>query len=214
MKPKNSNDYYKIFNREYFEDGTISNYDKSYSDPLAKLVFKRRAKKIKRLFNPKKVLDIGCAKGFLIEELQKLGIKAYGVDVSKYATDNAPKNVRPFLQTITPPKLPFKNKSFDLVCSFDVLEHTPENDLDDAIAEYYRVGKKQYHHITTKLRKKDKDITHVTIKPLAWWEKKMPGTILIESKWERVPILYKIWGAYQIGGIKYIIKKLRKKIFL
>jgi cyclopropane fatty-acyl-phospholipid synthase-like methyltransferase len=35
-----------------------------------------------------RVLDIGCAKGFLVKDLLALGIDAYGIDVSKYALMN------------------------------------------------------------------------------------------------------------------------------
>ena len=35
-----------------------------------------------------RVLDIGCAKGFLVKDLLDLGIDAYGVDVSEYALQN------------------------------------------------------------------------------------------------------------------------------
>ena len=35
-----------------------------------------------------KVLDIGCAKGFLVKDLVDLGIDAVGIDISKYAIKN------------------------------------------------------------------------------------------------------------------------------
>ena len=46
------------------------------------------AKEIVSRYNLKKgdrVLDIGCAKGFLVKDLLSIGIEAYGIDVSEYA---------------------------------------------------------------------------------------------------------------------------------
>ena len=46
------------------------------------------AKEIVSRYNLKKgdkVLDIGCAKGFLIKDLLSIGIDAYGIDISEYA---------------------------------------------------------------------------------------------------------------------------------
>jgi SAM-dependent methyltransferase len=38
--------------------------------------------------------------------------------------------------------LPFSNKSFDMICAFEVLEHIPYEDLDTALKEIARVAKK------------------------------------------------------------------------
>ena len=32
-----------------------------------------------------RILDVGCAKGFLVKDLLALGIDAYGIDISRYA---------------------------------------------------------------------------------------------------------------------------------
>ncbi len=34
---------------------------------------------------PKKVLDVGCAKGFLVEAVRPRGVEAFGNDISEYA---------------------------------------------------------------------------------------------------------------------------------
>ena len=46
----------------------------------------------------KKVLEIGCAKGFVVEAMRDLGIDAYGIDVSQYAKDCAREDIKPYLQ--------------------------------------------------------------------------------------------------------------------
>ena len=40
---------------------------------------------IVKQIRPRKVLDAGCAKGFLVEALRDRGVEAYGIDLSEYA---------------------------------------------------------------------------------------------------------------------------------
>lgn len=46
--------------------------------------------------NGKKVLDLGCAKGFLVEDLRTLEVEAYGVDVSEYALSQVAADIRQY----------------------------------------------------------------------------------------------------------------------
>src|SRR3990172_11155820 len=61
--------------------------------------FKDYAKSLfdKYQLNGKKVLEIGCAKGFLVKDLRDLGTDAYGLDISEYAIGKAEAKVREFL---------------------------------------------------------------------------------------------------------------------
>ena len=45
------------------------------------------AKALVRVLKPQsqKVLEIGCAKGFLVKAFQDMGIDAIGIDISSYA---------------------------------------------------------------------------------------------------------------------------------
>ena len=60
----------------------------------------------------KKVLEIGCAKGYVIEDLRDLGVDAYGLDVSSYAIGEAVEKVKPYL-TVADARTHFKNYSVD-----------------------------------------------------------------------------------------------------
>ncbi|MBA2320135.1 MAG: class I SAM-dependent methyltransferase [Deltaproteobacteria bacterium] len=46
----------------------------------------------------REVLDIGCAKGFLVRHLRELGVDAWGSDVSAYAIESAPDSVKPYVR--------------------------------------------------------------------------------------------------------------------
>lgn len=71
-----------------------------------------------------KVLDIGCAKGFLGEIIKKeKKCKVYGVEINKEIAKEASKRLdKVFCLNIEKEDLPFKNE-IDLVICADVLEH-------------------------------------------------------------------------------------------
>ena len=47
--------------------------------------WKATAEFIKEIYNPRRVIQFGCEKGFLLADLEELGIEAVGVDSSSYA---------------------------------------------------------------------------------------------------------------------------------
>ena len=85
------------------------------------------------------VLEIGCAKGFLICEFYKRGMNIAGIDLSNYAVENAVREVRPFLVQGSCEHLPWGNNSFDLVIAKDTLPHMHRDQLPLAIGEIQRV---------------------------------------------------------------------------
>ena len=90
------------------------------------------------------ILDIGCGKGFLLYELTQVvpGVKVTGIDISNYAIENAKEDVRSFLQIANANSLPFPDRSFDLVISITTLHNLHCYDLELALKEMERVGKK------------------------------------------------------------------------
>ena len=90
------------------------------------------------------VLDIGCGKGYLLYDLKKLlpGISIQGIDISKYALQNAKKEVSDYLHFGKASNLPYPNKSFDLVFSINTLHCLHASDLSNALKEMERVSRK------------------------------------------------------------------------
>ena len=91
-----------------------------------------------------RILDVGCGKGFLLHEFQKLLPKAtlQGVDISRYAIEHAKEEVKPFLKEGNATKLDFPDKSFDLVLTITTLHNLYIYDLARALAEIQRVTRK------------------------------------------------------------------------
>ncbi len=91
-----------------------------------------------------RILDIGCGKGFLLFELQKLlpGLEVHGVDISKYGRDDAKEEIRETIQLASAQELPFPDNHFDLVISLGTFHNLRIFDLKKAIEELNRVIKK------------------------------------------------------------------------
>jgi ubiquinone/menaquinone biosynthesis C-methylase UbiE len=87
-----------------------------------------------------RVLDIGCAKGFLVKDLVALGIDAYGIDVSKYAIMNCEPEVVGRLQIGSAEELPFPDGSFDAVLCINTLHNLPRDLAKLALQEMQRLA--------------------------------------------------------------------------
>jgi ubiquinone/menaquinone biosynthesis C-methylase UbiE len=91
-----------------------------------------------------KILDIGCGKGFLLYDFTQAvpGVEVRGLDISGYAIENSKEEVRPFLDVGHANHLPYPDASFDLVISITTLHNLFCYDLDKALREIQRVGKR------------------------------------------------------------------------
>jgi len=96
------------------------------------------------LINGDSVLDIGCAKGFMIYDMQLLiqGLQVSGIDISEYAIDNAKEEVKNFCKVANATDLPFADKSIDVSISITTLHNLEEKELVRALLEIERVTKR------------------------------------------------------------------------
>lgn len=90
------------------------------------------------------LLDVGCAKGFMLHDLAELipGIKLAGIDVSAYAIEHAIEDMKPFVQVADARELPFPDKSFDVVISINTIHNLERADLAQALREIERVARR------------------------------------------------------------------------
>lgn len=90
-----------------------------------------------------RLLDIGCAKGFMLHDLAELipGIEVAGIDVSAYAIENAIADMRPHVQVASATELPFPDHSFDVVIAINTLHNLERDELIQALREIERVGR-------------------------------------------------------------------------
>jgi len=91
-----------------------------------------------------RVLDIGCAKGFLVKDLMKVcpGLEVFGIDVSEYAVMNAETEVVGRLHIGDARKLPFPDNSFKVALSINTVHNLEQHDCIVALREMQRVAPK------------------------------------------------------------------------
>lgn len=87
------------------------------------------------------VLDVGCAKGFMLHDMSQLipGITVRGIDISSYAIENAIEDMKPQVRVADARALPFPDKSFDVVISINTIHNLERDDCAQALREIQRV---------------------------------------------------------------------------
>jgi SAM-dependent methyltransferase len=89
------------------------------------------------------LLDVGCAKGFMLHDFFQLihGMTVKGIDISEYAVANAIEDMKPHISIANAKKLPFPDESFDLVISINTVHNLDREECGMALAEIERVSR-------------------------------------------------------------------------
>jgi len=90
-----------------------------------------------------RVLDVGCAKGFLVKDLVSAcpGLEVWGLDISQYALTHAEPAVTGRLVRGSCDALPFGDGCFDLVIGLDVIHNLDRAGVLRSLKEFERVGR-------------------------------------------------------------------------
>jgi cyclopropane fatty-acyl-phospholipid synthase-like methyltransferase len=89
-----------------------------------------------------RVLDVGCAKGFLVHDLMKVcpGLEVFGIDISEYALMNCLPEVVGRLHLGSADKLPFPDNSFNAVVSINTIHNFVRAGAVQALREMQRLA--------------------------------------------------------------------------
>jgi trans-aconitate methyltransferase len=207
-----------LFNEAYYENGVkagISGYENYKWIPTRSIP---EAISISEMINFESAMDFGCAKGFLVHALSLLNHDKpiTGVDISEYAITHCLPQVKDQIHFLDKPLSEMGIKT-DLLIAKDVLEHIPEEDIDNVLAEFYKVCNQAFLVIplgdndSFRIREYEMDKTHVTKKDEEWWISKInkAGFKLksfnyhmgdIKEKWTTIP-------QYKYGNGFFIINK-------
>jgi SAM-dependent methyltransferase len=132
------------FGQEYFDGDRLYGYGGYSYHPRFWQETVRRFQDHYDLSENASVLDVGCAKGFMLHDFKELmpNLHIAGIDISPYALGNAMESVKPYLQIGNAKELPFENDSFDLVISINTVHNLALDECKQAIQEVQRVTRK------------------------------------------------------------------------
>jgi SAM-dependent methyltransferase len=129
------------FEAEYFDGRREQGYGGYYYDgrwvPIARDLVEHF-----KLRSGDRVLDIGCAKGFLVKDLMAVcpGLEVFGLDVSHYALTHAEPEVTGRLVRGTADRLPFPDESFQAVLCVNVIHNFGRERCIAALREIERLA--------------------------------------------------------------------------
>ena len=130
------------FDREFFDGDRANGYGGYKYDGRWKAVARRFC--LIYLLKPgATVFDVGCGKGFLVQDFRDIGIHASGVDVSEYAIANCMPEVKEYVGVGNAKDLfPRHANEFDLVISINTIHNLERDECAKALREIERVSRK------------------------------------------------------------------------
>jgi len=121
--------------RAYYDDFSAS-YERPRGAGYHALIDELEVSAVRELSRDKRVLEAGCGTGLVLSRLAEVAREAHGFDLSLGMVQQARKRgLSVTLGSVT--QVPFRDASFDLVCSFKVLAHVPQ--ITEALRELSRV---------------------------------------------------------------------------
>ena len=161
------------YDAEYFT-GEWRDAGNSYNLETRRAIEARNPALIKEVFEPTRVLDLGCGPGALMHLLWELGVDVEGIDFADSSRRIATPEVRDRITVgdVADPALKPAD-AFDLVISREVLEHLTVLQVKRAVANMVRMTNR-FIYVTTRFhpnpatlfdfnQKDDLDPSHITL---------------------------------------------------
>jgi ubiquinone/menaquinone biosynthesis C-methylase UbiE len=131
------------FAEQYFDGERLYGYGGYSYHPRFWQDTVRRFRDHYRLAEEASVLDVGCAKGYMLHDFKELmpSLEIAGIDISDYAIERAMDSVKAWLQVGDARELPYEDDSFDLVICINTVHNLPLEDCKRALGELERVSR-------------------------------------------------------------------------
>jgi SAM-dependent methyltransferase len=178
-----------------------------YNDRSALLFAGIVGKALQEAARPRRTIDIGCAKGYLVNYLYSLGIDAYGLDISIHAISCADQQIKERLFVVDAEEgpLPFPDNYADLISALEVLEHLQS--FKWITSEIRRILQKGgYLLISTPNpygRFAKMDPTHISVKPRRYWA----GLFAKEGF---IPAEQSVWETFRMAFLREFRKAMQQ----
>jgi len=150
------------FDFEYFDGPREQGFGGYVYDGRWQDVSKRLIEKYK-LSSSSKFLDVGCAKGFLMHDLQEAchGIEVHGLDISKYAKENSMDSAKEKITIGNCLSLPYPDDFFDCSVAINTIHNLDVKGCKKAVKELIRVTKNKsniFIQVDAYCNEKEKDM--------------------------------------------------------
>ena len=148
------------YDDEYFQDDWREGGNR-YDLDTRREIEARNPALIKEVFQPERVLDVGCGPGFLMYFLQELGVDANGIDFSAACKKLAPDEVRDRIAIglVTDDLVPAR--SYDLIICREVMEHLTVLEVRRTVASICRASSR-FAYVTTRFHPDPEDLFDFT----------------------------------------------------
>lgn len=113
------------YSSKYFVEDYKNQYGKTYEEDSKNLtaLARRRLEKIKKLKPKGKVLDIGSAMGFFLNEAREFGYETEGIEISEYASSYCRDTLKLNVHNCSLLDFEYKEKEYDIITAWYVIEH-------------------------------------------------------------------------------------------
>lgn len=158
----------RLFNMAYFDSGGVYGQGGYWDFPSHEMT-----KRAVLLRKPESVLELGCARGYVLKRLQDAGVDSVGLEVSKHC-DMTRVTYHVTEHDICHTPWPIGGGRFDLCFSIDTLDRIPEDMIPVVAKEMQRTCKRGLHGIDFDAKPDGSDKTRCTVKTREWWRKILP----------------------------------------
>jgi SAM-dependent methyltransferase len=201
----------EIFNEDYYQNGIekgVSLYSNYRWIPELSIPIAHRLTVNLGITTEDKVLDFGCALGFIVKSFRLLGINAWGYDISEYAINNVPSDTEEYVYR----GITWRSKTWDWIICKDVLEHIPYEEIDETLQNLRGCGANIF--VVVPLADGDKyneplyelDATHIIRENIEWWKDRFNGNRLpVRSAKYKMPGIKENWCTQNANGF-FILK--------
>jgi 2-polyprenyl-3-methyl-5-hydroxy-6-metoxy-1,4-benzoquinol methylase len=129
VEQANPEELYALYGETYFqneESGEVGYTNYIADEANIRQTARKRFAHIERFVSKGRMIDIGCAMGFFIDEAAKAAWQVEGLDISQFATEYVQKSFGHPAHNGSLLDIELPQGAYDLVTMWDVIEHVPD----------------------------------------------------------------------------------------